>query len=199
MRATGLSEEAARRTGIHVERIKVGAYVFCAVLAVAAGLFLAVQVAVGQNGIASTYALPAFTACFLGGAALTGGRGSFVGAVLGAVFLTLLVNVTPLLELNSAWAQTATGVLTIIAVVAYSLTGDSRRAACAGAVASPTPRRTRSPCRARGTGHHRERLQHCGEAMSTAEHPRPRPRASCAGGPTWRSGSLRATAWSGSR
>ncbi|MFL5843515.1 MAG: ATP-binding cassette domain-containing protein [Solirubrobacteraceae bacterium] len=127
VRATGLSEEAARRTGIQVERIKVGAYVFCAVLAVTAGLFLAVQVAVGQNGIASTYALPAFTACFLGGAALTGGRGSFVGAVLGAVFLTLLVNVTPLLELNSAWADTATGVLTILAVVAYSLTGDSRR------------------------------------------------------------------------
>ncbi|MCW2990313.1 MAG: rbsA 1, partial [Solirubrobacterales bacterium] len=127
VRATGLSEEASRRTGIQVERIKVGAYVFCAVLAVAAGLFLAVQVAVGQNGIASTYALPAFTACFLGGAALTGGRGSFVGAVLGAVFLTLLINVTPLLQLESAWAQTATGVLTILAVVAYSLTGDNRR------------------------------------------------------------------------
>ena len=127
VRATGLSEEAARRTGIRVEYIKVGAYVICAVVAIAAGLFLGVQVAVGQNNIAVSYALPAFTACFLGGAALTGGRGSFVGAFLGALFLTLLVNVTPLVGLDVAWAQTITGVLTILAVIAYSLTGDSRR------------------------------------------------------------------------
>ena len=127
VRATGLSEEASRRTGVRVDLLKVGAYVFCSVLAVTAGLFLAVQVSVGQSGIAASYALPAFTACFLGGAALTGGRGSFIGAVLGAVFLTLLINVTPLLNLNVAWAQTATGVLTILGVLAYSLTGDSRR------------------------------------------------------------------------
>jgi ribose transport system ATP-binding protein len=127
VRATGLSEESARRTGIRVEFIKIGAYVICGVVAIAAGLFLGVQVAVGQNGVASSYALPAFTACFLGGAALTGGRGSFVGAMLGAVFLTLLVNVTPLLNLPTATAQTATGVMTILAVVAYSLTGDTRR------------------------------------------------------------------------
>ena len=149
VRATGLSEESARRTGIRVEILKVGAYVICGVLAVVAGLFLGVQVAVGQNGVAATYALPAFTACFLGGAALTGGRGSFVGALLGAVFLTLLINVTPLLKLPSATAQTATGVMTILAVVAYSLTGDTRRVSIrwrsrpsvtpTDAVALPTP------------------------------------------------------------
>jgi ribose transport system ATP-binding protein len=127
VRATGLSEEASRRTGIRVGRLKVGAYVFCGVFAVTAGLFLSVQVSVGQSGIAASYALPAFTACFLGGASLTGGRGSFIGAILGAVFLTLLINVTPLLNLNVAWAQTATGVLTILGILAYSLSGDSRR------------------------------------------------------------------------
>jgi ribose/xylose/arabinose/galactoside ABC-type transport system permease subunit len=93
---------------------------------VGAGLFLGVQVAVGQNSVAASYALPAFTACFLGGAALTGGRGSFVGAFLGALFLTLLINVTPLLSLPTAVAQTATGVLTILAVVAYTLPSSNR-------------------------------------------------------------------------
>jgi ribose transport system ATP-binding protein len=126
VRATGLAEEPARRTGIRVEVIKIAAYVICAVLAVVAGLFLGVQVAVGQNGIGLSYALPAFTACFLGGAALTGGRGSFLGAFLGAFFLALLINVTPLLNLPTATAQTATGVLTILAVAAYSITGDFR-------------------------------------------------------------------------
>jgi ribose transport system ATP-binding protein len=126
VRATGLSEESSRRTGLRIEHIKVGAYVICAVMAVAAGLFLGVQVAVGQNNVAQDYALPAFTACFLGGAALTGGRGSFIGALLGAIFLTLLINVTPLLNLPSATAQTVTGVLTIVAVAGYSLGGSSR-------------------------------------------------------------------------
>jgi ribose transport system ATP-binding protein len=124
VRATGLSEEASRRTGLRVERIKVAAYVICAVMAMIAGLFLGVQVSVGQSNIAADYVLPAFTACFLGGAAMTGGRGSFVGALLGAVFLTLLINVTPLLNLPSATAQTVSGALTIIAVGAYTLTGD---------------------------------------------------------------------------
>jgi ribose transport system ATP-binding protein len=124
IRSTGLSEEASRRTGLRVEQIKVAAYVVCALMAMIAGIFLAVQVSVGQNNVASDYALPAFTACFLGGAAMTGGRGSFVGALLGALFLTLLINVTPLLNLPSATSQTVTGVLTIVAVAGYTLTGD---------------------------------------------------------------------------
>jgi ribose transport system ATP-binding protein len=124
VRSTGLSEESCRRTGVRVQWIKIGAYVICAVMAVIAGLFLGVQVSVGQSNVASDYALPAFTACFLGGAAMTGGRGSFVGALLGGLFLTLLINVTPLLNLPSATAQTVTGVLTIVAVAGYTLTGD---------------------------------------------------------------------------
>jgi ribose transport system ATP-binding protein len=123
VRATGLSEESSRRTGLRVERIKIAAYVICAVMATIAGIFLGVQVSVGQANVASDYALPAFTACFLGGAAMTGGRGSFIGALLGAVFLTLLINATPLLNLPAATAQTVTGVLTIIAVAGYRLTG----------------------------------------------------------------------------
>ena len=49
---------------------------------------------------------------------------AFVGALLGGLFLTLLINVTPLLNLPSATAQTVTGVLTIVAVAGYTLTGD---------------------------------------------------------------------------
>jgi ribose transport system ATP-binding protein len=126
MRATGHSEEASRRSGVRIELLKVGAYVLCAVVAVIAGLFLSVQVSVGDNSVGVGYALPTFTACFLGGAALTGGRGSFVGAVLGALFVSLLINVTPLLRIDAAWASLLTGVLTIVAVIAYSLTSKRR-------------------------------------------------------------------------
>jgi ribose transport system ATP-binding protein len=122
-RAAGLHEEASRRTGLPVQRIKIGAYVMCSLLAAVAGLLLAVQVGIGDNSVGANYALPSFTACFLGGAALTGGRGSFVGVMVGALFLSLLTNATPLVNLPSATSQVATGVLTIAAVIAYAYSG----------------------------------------------------------------------------
>jgi ribose transport system ATP-binding protein len=128
VRAVGHAEEAARRTGMRVTTVKVVSYVITDVLAVIAGIFLATQLGAGSNDAGVTFPLLGFTACFLGGAALTGGRGSFVGAVIGALFLTLLVNITPLLTINTAWSQIATGVLTVLAVTAYSIkrTGGGR-------------------------------------------------------------------------
>ena len=140
-RATGLSEEASRRTGIRIELVKFGAYVLCAVVAVIAGLLLAAQVGIGQATVGAGYPLTAFTACFLGGAVLTGGRGSFVGALLGAVFLSLLVNITPLLSLPDATSRVVTGVLTIVAVLVYSLgeRASTRLRASAGSAGPPAP------------------------------------------------------------
>ena len=82
---------------------------------------------IGSNSAGAGFPLPAFTACFLGGAAMTGGKGSFVGALLGAVFLTMLTNITPLVNINSAVAETVTGVLTIAAIAAYSIPRGRKR------------------------------------------------------------------------
>jgi ribose transport system ATP-binding protein len=121
VRAVGHAEEAARRTGMRVSTVKVVSYVVTDVLAVIAGIFLATQLGSGSNNAGVAFPLLGFTACFLGGAALGGGRGSFTGAVIGALFLTLLVNITPLLAINTAWSEIATGVLTVLAVAAYSI------------------------------------------------------------------------------
>ena len=56
----------------------------------------------------------------LGGAALTGGRGSFVGALFGALFFTLTVNIISLLGLNTAVGIIISGALTLFAVLLYS-------------------------------------------------------------------------------
>jgi ribose transport system ATP-binding protein len=127
-RAGGRAEEMAARNGIRVNRIKFGGYMVCGALAALAGLFLAVQIGVGDSTAGSSYPLPAFAACFIGGAGLTGGRGSFVGALLGSLFLALLTNVTPLVNIPAATTQIITGALTIVAIIAYSvnLRGDSR-------------------------------------------------------------------------
>ena len=68
------------------------------------GLFVGSEVGVGAPVIGSNYTLTSIAAAVLGGAALTGGRGSFVGAMLGALFFTLTVNVITLLGLGNTGA-----------------------------------------------------------------------------------------------
>jgi ribose/xylose/arabinose/galactoside ABC-type transport system permease subunit len=92
---------------------------------VVAGIFLAVQVTLGTNNVGVSFPLPAFTACFLGGATLAGGRGVFIGVLLGTVLLSMLNNIAPLLGWPQATSTVITGVLTVIAVMAYA---DYRRA-----------------------------------------------------------------------
>jgi ribose transport system ATP-binding protein len=121
LRATGFNEEASHRLGIRVTPIKIGAFVACSTIAAVAGLFLAAQTGVGSADIGDSYALPSIAACVIGGASLGGGRGSFVGCVMAAVFLTLLVNIAPLLQLSPSYSDLITGVLTLLAVVAYTL------------------------------------------------------------------------------
>jgi ribose transport system ATP-binding protein len=84
---------------------------------------------VGQNDAGVDFALSTLTACFLGGAVLSGGRGTFVGAVLGALFVQMLINVVPLLGISPAYATGATGLMMIVAVVAYSASDLVRRLA----------------------------------------------------------------------
>ena len=52
---------------------------------------------------------------------MTGGRGSFIGALLGAVFLSLLNDVTPLLNIPVSWSQTIDGAILLIAVAMYAI------------------------------------------------------------------------------
>ena len=89
--------------------------------AVIGGIFLAAQVGVGSNDVGLGLALPAFAACFLGGAVLTGGRGTFLGAALGAVFLTVISNAAQALTVPFAWTQIIYGVILLVAVAVYSL------------------------------------------------------------------------------
>ena len=121
LRAAGFSEESSRRTGVRVNVVKVGAFVACTGIAAAAGIFLGAQTGTGDPTVGTNFALLSIAACVIGGASLAGGRGSFVGSVMAAVFLILLISVTPLVGINDAYAQLITGVLTILAVLAFSL------------------------------------------------------------------------------
>ncbi|TDO51653.1 ribose transport system ATP-binding protein [Kribbella sp. VKM Ac-2527] len=120
LRAVGYDGEAALRVGERVTVIQTGALMICTLGAVIGGVFLASQTGMGSNAVGAGYTLPCFAAVFLGGAVLTGGRGSFIGALLGALFLALLDNVTPLLNIADAWRQIMYGVILLVAIAAYA-------------------------------------------------------------------------------
>lgn len=115
--AIGGNETAARYAGIPVDRVKVIAY---ALLGMLAGLSACVSI--GYFGAASPdsgsgYELKVITAAVIGGASLSGGRGSAIGAVLGAIVVQLIDNGMLILQINQNYTQIVMGVAIVAAVV----------------------------------------------------------------------------------
>lgn len=118
MRAVGIDETSSRRLGMSTGLTVFLAFVACSVMASVAAFYSAAQVQIGSPIIGS-YALDSIAAAVLGGASLAGGRGSFVGALLAALFLALIGNVLPLFQQPTEYAQMAVGVLILLALVLY--------------------------------------------------------------------------------
>jgi ribose transport system ATP-binding protein len=127
VKATGLREEAARRNGVAVDFVQIRAYVLASVMAAAAGLMLGAEVGVGHPTVGENFPLTSIAAAVLGGAALAGGRGSFTGALFGAFFFTLMINVISILGLSSAVGIIASGAMTLLAIFFYSCLGEVDR------------------------------------------------------------------------
>ncbi len=121
LRAAGSREQAAHRLGVRVNRTIVGAYVACSALTFLGGLMLMAQIGVGDPTQGITYTLASITAVVLGGASLFGGRGSFIGTLLGAALLQETINATTFLSLSQAWQYWFQGVFVLVAAVAYTL------------------------------------------------------------------------------
>jgi ribose/xylose/arabinose/galactoside ABC-type transport system permease subunit len=118
LRAVGLDETSSRRLGMGTGRTMILAFVACSVMASIAGFYLASQVQIGSP-IIGNQALESIAAAVLGGASLAGGKGSFVGTLLAALFLSLIDNVLPLFQQPTEYAEMTIGVLILLALVLY--------------------------------------------------------------------------------
>jgi ribose transport system ATP-binding protein len=114
----GLDETSSRRLGMSTGIIVFGAFVVCSLMAAIAGFFEAAQVQIGSP-IIGDYALTSIAAAVLGGASLAGGRGSFVGTLLAALFLSLIDNVIPLFQQPAEYAEMTIGALILLALLLY--------------------------------------------------------------------------------
>jgi ribose transport system ATP-binding protein len=126
-RAAGFAEEEARRNGLATTWLHLRGYVLCAVLAAVAGLLLASQIGIGHPTVGNMLLLGAFTSPFLGGASLFGGRGSFVGTLLGALFIATIMNAFTLLHVPSPIGTIISGFMTLVAITLYSGGGSWQR------------------------------------------------------------------------
>jgi len=118
VRAVGLDEISSRRLGMSTGRIVFLAFVVCSVIAAIAGFYSAAQVQIGSP-IIGDYALESIAAAVLGGASLAGGRGSFIGTLLAALFLSLISNILPLFQQPTEYGQMTIGALILLALVLY--------------------------------------------------------------------------------
>ena len=119
MRAVGLDETSSRRLGMATGRMVILAFVLCSLMASLAGFYLAAQVQIGSPILDINFTLESIACAVLGGAALSGGRGSFVGTLLAALFLSLFDNILPLFHQPTEYAQITIGVLILLALVLY--------------------------------------------------------------------------------
>jgi ribose transport system ATP-binding protein len=118
LRAVGFDATSSRRLGIATGRTVTLAFVVCSVMAAIAGFYLAAEVQIGSP-IIGNQALESIAAAVLGGASLAGGRGSYVGTMLAALFLTEINNILPLFQEPTEYADIAIGALILLALVLY--------------------------------------------------------------------------------
>ncbi|MEU6738999.1 ABC transporter permease [Streptosporangium sandarakinum] len=119
--AIGGNEEAARLSGIKVDRQKLITYGLSGLFAAIAGIVLASRLASAQPQAASGYELDAIAAVVIGGASLSGGKGRAFGTFVGALILAVLRNGLNLLSVSAFWQQVVIGVVIALAVLSDTL------------------------------------------------------------------------------
>ena len=127
LRAVGSDEESARRLGVRTTRTVVLAFVTVSVLTFLGALVLLAQLGIGDPAQGVGYTLSSITAVVLGGTSLLGGRGSFIGTLLGAGLIVQLLNATTFLSLTQTWQYIFQGGLIVLAAVVYSQIRGQRR------------------------------------------------------------------------
>lgn len=125
--AIGGNETAALFSGIAVGRIKASVYAISGLLAGISGVVLVVVQGQGKADLATGYELDIIASAVVGGASLSGGRGSVVGAVLGTLIFGVLRNALPQIPGATFYDRLIVGVVVIVIVVMDQLLLTRRR------------------------------------------------------------------------
>lgn len=115
--AIGGNEPAARLSGIPVDLIKISAYAFSGFMVAVTAIFLVGWLGAVTNSLGTGYELQVIASTVIGGASLTGGFGSALGAGIGAILVETIRNALLLAGVNPFWQGTFVGCFILAAVL----------------------------------------------------------------------------------
>jgi ribose transport system permease protein len=115
--ALGSNPTAARFAGLHTVRLTLMTYSLCAVLAGIAGMLLVGYSNGATLRMGDPYLLPSVAAVVIGGSSISGGRGSFVGTLAGALLLTILDMIISSLGFSQGWRTVISGAIILFAIL----------------------------------------------------------------------------------
>jgi ribose transport system ATP-binding protein len=119
-RGVGSRLEAARMAGVRTQLTLLAAYVGCSLFAAVAAVPMMAQAGSGDPSAGINYTLASIAAVVIGGASLFGGRGSFVGSLLGALLIIQVNVVTSFLDIGDSWQSYLLGGMILVSVALYS-------------------------------------------------------------------------------
>ena len=139
--ATGGNERAAELSGVPIKKVQTRVYVIAGFCAAAVGLLLTADLPAATPRAGEFYELNAIAAVVIGGAALSGGRGTIRGTLIGAFVIGFLVDGLVLVGVSVFWQQVIKGAVIILAVAVDQLqqTLQKRRAVRRVQVAASRP------------------------------------------------------------
>jgi len=114
--ALGSNEEAARLSGMNVDRWKIATYALSGLICGVAGLIISSRLNSAQPALGMGYELDAIAATVIGGTSLSGGRGTMMGTIIGAFIMSTLINGLRVMGVHEEWQIVVTGVIIVAAV-----------------------------------------------------------------------------------
>lgn len=114
--AIGSNREAARLSGIKASRVQMEVFAIGGLLAGLVGIILASRVVSAQPNAGLSYESDGIAAAIIGGTSPSGGSGTILGTVIGALTISVLKNGLNILQVNAFWQQVAIGIVIIVAV-----------------------------------------------------------------------------------
>ncbi len=116
--ALGSNEEAVRLSGVNTDAWKMAIYALAGGICGIAGLLIASRLNSAQPALGQGYELDAIAAVVIGGTSLSGGRGTILGTIIGALIMSVLLNGLRILSVAQEWQTVLTGSIIIVAVYA---------------------------------------------------------------------------------
>jgi rhamnose transport system permease protein len=124
--AIGVNPTASVYTGINVGRTKFMAYTIAGAVAGLCGYLWVSRYVIASTEVASGYELTIIAACVIGGVSIAGGVGSVLGVLLGAIFLGVINNALPVINISPFWQMAISGSAILLAVV-LNARGEQRK------------------------------------------------------------------------